>query len=105
MLKFFLFVLVCLFPPSIQNTVEELDKTCQPSETCIPLSSCPTLKKSLKDLKKNKDYKRMAKTMNKSICNMKEKAVCCPPEEEGLSFIVPDSLHSPPVFAGRADHC
>ena len=85
MLVFFLLSLLSILTTTRGNAVKELDKKCKPSETCTPLSSCPSSAKDVKELirktKETKDYKQLSKTMKQMVCNSREKAVCCQPEE------------------------
>ena len=86
MLNVFILLILSILGSSFGKTVKELDKMCDPSEPCTRLADCPSSSKSVKDLilktKKSKDYKQLAKSMKELVCNKKEKAVCCPPDED-----------------------
>ena len=64
-----------------QVEVDQVDRKCSPTESCVHVSTCPASANNIKELvvksKEARDYRKLAETVSKLGCNKKEKAICC----------------------------
>jgi len=79
------YVLLTLLLKSVLANVRETDKVCGAQEVCLQKEECSSFTEKLDRLnkienKKSSEYSKLRRELQTSICNKKEKAVCCKKE-------------------------